>query len=76
LKEIKEASSEKKIPLLEQLIKQLDQYEVGFAYPELKEEIVALDADNKKELRLKYSIELVRYYRNEQDQKKARLIWI
>jgi tetratricopeptide (TPR) repeat protein len=71
LKQAKGTAQEKRLPLLEKVITQLNQWEVDFGYPEIKEEIVSLDADNKNGLKLKYAVELAQDYQNKGNKEKV-----
>lgn len=72
LKKIKEAkATDEKLPLLDNLINKLNQWRVGFAYLELKDETIKLDNENKSGLKLKYATELFQDYQVRQNKEKA-----
>lgn len=63
-------SPEEKIQNLNKALELIDQNEIGFAYVDLKESIVTLDAENLNKMNAKYSLELYRYY-HEKKEKEA-----
>jgi tetratricopeptide (TPR) repeat protein len=65
LSKTKGETPDKRILTLEELMGLLNKWEVGFGYPEIKEEIVSLDADNKSGFRLKYAMELAQYFNHQ-----------
>jgi len=62
LEKIKEEDKDKRLKNLEKAVDKLTEWEVESGYPELQEEIVSLDKDNKAGLRLKYAEKLAYYY--------------
>lgn len=73
LNKAKETPENKRLSVLEEVIKQLKEWQVGFAYPEIKEEVISLDKDNKAGLRLEYASELTTYYHSREDATKSEL---
>lgn len=71
LKQAKDTPQEKRLPILTGLIEQLTKWEIDFAYPEIKDDIVSLDGQNKSGLRLKYATELTLYYYKNGNKEKA-----
>ncbi|MFH0889137.1 MAG: thioredoxin family protein [Planctomycetota bacterium] len=71
LKQTKEAGPEERLPLLENVISQLNKWEVEFGYPEIKEQVVSLDSDNTNGLKLKYATELAQYYNDRENKEKT-----
>lgn len=61
---------EDKIQYLSKALELIEKNEVGFAYVDLKESIVALDSENKNKLNAKYSLELYRYYHEKKEKAK------
>jgi thioredoxin-related protein len=71
LKQAKDSPAEKRPQILADLVDQLNKWEVGFDYPEIKDEIVSLDSQNKAGLRLKYAFELTLYYHRKGNKEKT-----
>lgn len=64
-------AAEGSIDALNNVIEKLAGWNVGFAYTELKEQAVELDADNSEGLRLRYATELHHFYRLKGEDEKA-----
>jgi thioredoxin-related protein len=71
LQQAKETAADKKLELLDKLLNAMESWEVSFAYLELKEEVVALDIDNKAKLQSKYAIHLAQHYYSLGNQEKS-----
>ncbi len=70
---VKKTPKKERLSVLEEVVKQLNEWKIGFAYPEIKEEIVSLDTDNKAGLKLEYASELTLYYHSREDATKSEL---
>lgn len=62
LEKIKEEDKDNRLKNLEKTVDKLTEWEVESGYPELQEEIVSLDKDNKAGLQLKYAEKLAYYH--------------
>lgn len=56
------ATKEKRVTALEDLMKKLNEWEVGYLYPEVKEELVASYGDSNDHSKSQYATDLVYYY--------------
>ncbi|OHD08492.1 MAG: hypothetical protein A2086_05285 [Spirochaetes bacterium GWD1_27_9] len=62
--------NEEKIKILDDLINKLNSWEIAKFYPELKEQIIALDNDNKFGFKSKYLAEITLFYYEKNDANK------